>query len=800
MYDIGEVDGRPYLSMEYIDGEDLASLLRRIGRLPQDKAVEMARQLCAGLAAAHERGVLHRDLKPANVMIDGDGHVRLTDFGIAGTAGDDVNARAGTPGYMAPEQLTAGTVSVQSDLFALGLVLYEMFTGKRGIEAKTVDELLKLHERGLDLSTTSAFPDIDPGDRSGDPALPGPGSGEPPDIRPRGVGGPARRRPARRGARRGRDAVAGDGGRLRPHRRGAGANRSRPARGVPGGADRLRLSTRNATCSSVACPFGKPPVLLEERARTILAALGHTAAPRDESSRSATVATSSGGSGRSDHGADRWAWLPTGRAPAVTFSTARALGELTPAGTDATPHDRANPPATVSGMAGVVLDTEGRLLQLSIVPPQLEPPAAESGTIPRLDAAVRGGGSRSEPVHREPLPSGPARSSPTPARHGPGNWPNSGTFAGARRGRRVSGTAGVLLAGGAVDPAGADAGGARRRHAPSGAGDHRDAVRVALIVVTVVLARNNLRTGRGDRRGATRLAVLALVVQLVNWALGAHHATAPRHWWTGRSTRWGWRWWMPCSSGSAYLALEPMVRRRRPRRPRRVDPTARGAWRDPLVGRDVLLGLTSGIVFVLLFRGAAAASAWMGLPPTTPPMGSPDALVGGVPVLVGMLLGQCNSVILTSLVLVLLMVMIRSSVPWRPLAFAALTVLFALLLSAELIAGELLAFEIAMALAISAFVAAVAWRFGVLGVAAMLYSNQATFRAPIVATFDTWYASLTLTVLGGAGRAGPDRVRRRARWRALARPESAGAIAFGEPSPRSHERGRPARRVPAAPR
>ena len=81
LYDLGEADGRRFLTMEYVDGEDLASLLRRIGRLPEDKAIEIARQLCAGVAAAHERGVLHRDLKPANVMLDGEGNVRITDFG-----------------------------------------------------------------------------------------------------------------------------------------------------------------------------------------------------------------------------------------------------------------------------------------------------------------------------------------------------------------------------------------------------------------------------------------------------------------------------------------------------------------------------------------------------------------------------------------------------------------------------------------------------------------------------------------------------------------------------------------------
>jgi serine/threonine protein kinase len=96
---MGEVDGHVFLSMEYVDGEDLGALLRRIGRLPSDKALEIARKLCAGLAAAHAKGVLHRDLKPANVMLDARGEVLLTDFGLAGLA-DQVSssdARSGTP-------------------------------------------------------------------------------------------------------------------------------------------------------------------------------------------------------------------------------------------------------------------------------------------------------------------------------------------------------------------------------------------------------------------------------------------------------------------------------------------------------------------------------------------------------------------------------------------------------------------------------------------------------------------------------------------------------------------------------
>jgi hypothetical protein len=131
VYDIGEAEGLTYLSMEYVDGEDLASLLRRIGKLPQDKALEIARQLCAGLAAAHDKGVIHRDLKPANIMLDGKGHVRITDFGLAGVAEHIRDIRSGTLAYMSPEQVAGKGVTLRSDIYALGIVLHELLTGKR---------------------------------------------------------------------------------------------------------------------------------------------------------------------------------------------------------------------------------------------------------------------------------------------------------------------------------------------------------------------------------------------------------------------------------------------------------------------------------------------------------------------------------------------------------------------------------------------------------------------------------------------------------------------------------------------
>jgi serine/threonine-protein kinase len=152
VYDLAEHEGQPFLTMEFVDGEDVAALLRRVGRLPEEKAVEVARQLCSALAAVHDQGLLHRDLKPANVMLDGRGKVRLADFGLAGAAGESGESRSGTPAYMAPEQLAGQEASAKSDLYALGLVLYELFTGRKayaGADRNTPPSKPSSHVSGL---------------------------------------------------------------------------------------------------------------------------------------------------------------------------------------------------------------------------------------------------------------------------------------------------------------------------------------------------------------------------------------------------------------------------------------------------------------------------------------------------------------------------------------------------------------------------------------------------------------------------------------------------------------------------
>ena len=160
VYDIDELDGTTFLSMEFVDGEDLSSLLKRVGRFPEDRALEIARQICAGLAAAHERQVVHRDLKPANIMLDGAGKVRITDFGLAGVSGESL--RAGTPAYMAPEQIAGGEVSPRSDVYSLGLVLYEIFTGQRALEGKNLAELIHKREHSGIVPPTTIVKALDP--------------------------------------------------------------------------------------------------------------------------------------------------------------------------------------------------------------------------------------------------------------------------------------------------------------------------------------------------------------------------------------------------------------------------------------------------------------------------------------------------------------------------------------------------------------------------------------------------------------------------------------------------------------
>src|SRR5271154_4913433 len=132
VYEFNRVAGIAYTAMEFVKGESLRSVLNRFGGLPQRKATDLALQICSGLKEAHAQGIVHRDLKPENVMIDGQGNVKIMDFGIARSmeAGTRLTgSMVGTPAYMAPEQVAGKPVDYRTDIYSLGLILYEMFTG-----------------------------------------------------------------------------------------------------------------------------------------------------------------------------------------------------------------------------------------------------------------------------------------------------------------------------------------------------------------------------------------------------------------------------------------------------------------------------------------------------------------------------------------------------------------------------------------------------------------------------------------------------------------------------------------------
>ena len=141
MYDLSEEEGTSYITMEYVPGEDLKGMVKMMGRLSPGKSISIAKQVCEGLAEAHRLGVVHRDLKPQNIMIDKGGNARIMDFGIArsleekGITGAGV--MIGTPEYMSPEQVEGEEADQRSDIYALGVILYEMLTGKVPFEGDT---------------------------------------------------------------------------------------------------------------------------------------------------------------------------------------------------------------------------------------------------------------------------------------------------------------------------------------------------------------------------------------------------------------------------------------------------------------------------------------------------------------------------------------------------------------------------------------------------------------------------------------------------------------------------------------
>ncbi|HEY8232917.1 MAG TPA: protein kinase [Vicinamibacteria bacterium] len=661
VWDIGEADGQPFLSMEFVDGENLASLLRRIGRFPQDKAKDVARQVAEGLAAAHAKGLLHRDLKPANVMLDSQGHARLTDFGLAGfaesLAGD---VRSGTPSYMSPEQLLGREVSVRSDVYALGLLVYELVTGRRAFEGKGFAELARRHRDERPLEPSALVPGLEPAvERTILACL----EKEPRRRPPSALAVAAMlagRDPLEAAIAAGETpspelvAAAGESEGLRPR-----VARACLAAVVLGLVVFPILAAPRHVLSRV--PVEKSPAALEDRARELVGRLVE-AKPLDHEMGLTHDQDYLHWVRERGHGAERWKALAIGEPPLVEFwyrQSPRPILARSPVGRVS----RRDPPIEVAGMAGASYDLRGRLLAFYAVPPQLERPAdpgaaavaprlAEADWAPlfaeaRLEAAQL---QRVEPRWTPPFY--------VDARIAwEGRWPARPEVAfrveaASYRGRPVW----FEIKDPWTRP---------EREQASPLTPVRRRVQafyivflVTLIAVACGLAYRNLSLGRGDRRGAFRLALTLVALATGAWALRAHHAVEPAHEIGSFVMGAGLSLLVAAIVWLLYLALEPYVRRLRPWTLVSWTRLLNGGVRDPVVGRDVLAGMTFGTGLALANVLARACEESLGYPERPPELVALDVLLSPR-MLLSFVLGSPLDATVAGLALLLLFLVLR---------------------------------------------------------------------------------------------------------------------------------------------
>jgi predicted Ser/Thr protein kinase len=613
VYDIGESGDVMYVSMEYVDGEDLGSLLSRIGRLPVDKGMEVARKLCAGLAAAHARDVLHRDLKPRNIMIDAHGEVRIMDFGLA-VIPSQLDARdigSGTPLYMAPEQLAGREVTRQSDLYALGLVLYELFTGKRPFDATPIDDLRRQretsdvtwpsrHVAGLSSELDRVIIQcLDPNPQKrptsalhiaaalpiGDPLADAIAAGETPA--PSVV------------------AAAGENEGVRP-------------------ALAIGLLTAAIASVLIVCaatpyvqiagrvPLRQPPAALTAKARDIANTLGHSATSRHVSHGFSYDADQIGYLRRTmrERGRARmpeWA-AALSRAPyPLAFwyhesSSRLSTGPQEPLSwTHMVPADL----STQSGsMLSMKLDVDGRLLRFAAAGPRGAADADARRQRVNWDVLFTAAG-----LDIAAFSSVSPLTTPHVAFDQQQAW--TGPYFNAAEAVRVEAAsyAGSVVLFEILFP---------WTTSPSGmvppAQLGSDLLILALLVLVAGVAAHNWKLQRGDPRGAWRLGVFTAS----GYALSLSLAVEPSALASGVWTALAFSLSLGLVVATVYLALEPWVRRLWPHALITWARVLTGRWRDAVVGRDVLIGAAVACMNAAIQRLAQLAAVQFGATPAHP--------------------------------------------------------------------------------------------------------------------------------------------------------------------------------------
>jgi serine/threonine-protein kinase len=750
VYDVGDVEGHTFFTMEYVDGEDLASLLRRIGRLPEDKALDIARQLCAGLAAAHSKGVLHRDLKPANIMLDGRGQVVVTDFGLAGVATqiEGAEIRSGTPAYMAPEQLAGKEVSTRSDIYSLGLVLYEVFTGKRAFAEKAADAVRRRGDKTLS-RPSSVVRDLNP-------------------VIERVILRCLEEEPSARPATVLSVAAALPGGDPLAAALAAGETPSPQMVAASGETAGLRPRAAVLCLASVLLGLGLmsflgihnsalgkinldlTPEVLQQKARELITQLGYPEKPLDYASGLDYDGDFQEYVEKNSKPHPDWNAIFAARPALLTFwyrqSSDTMLAEgyrdqlLNPGIIE--PDD---PPQTLSGMINVKLDSQGRLVNFQAIPPQ-KSDASSSAAVVDWKPLFAAAGLDPEKFEASAsmwnsLADSDQRAAWT------GVWPGTSrplrVEAAAWHGKPVY----FSLIGDWTKPD-------RTKSSETSVGKKAGQVISAILFLSLFffairVARQNYRQGRGDRAGALRLAIVMFGLEMLLWLCRGHFVFSYDEFFlfvmavsTGLFVS-GTTWML-------YLALEPWVRRRWPQTIISWSRLLSGQFRDPLVGRDVLFGVMLGVVWILIFQIRYIPMMRMG---AAPGVGQMEYMEGGRTAL-GAWLMQIPTSILGTLQFFFLLLGLKVLLRKDWIAAVAFVALFALPrgLTSSYMSVELPAWILIYAVAVL-----LVYRFGLVPLACAIFTVNMLVNLPFASDISAWYMSasvlavLSIVALAGWG-------------------------------------------------
>jgi serine/threonine protein kinase len=746
VYDVGEEVGHTFFTMEYVDGEDLASLFRRIGRLPQDKALDIARQLCAGLAAAHVKGVLHRDMKPANIMLDGRGQVVITDFGLAGVADQIQGAEvhSGTPAYMAPEQLAGKEVSVRSDIYALGLVLYEVFTGKHAFAEASEEALRSRGEktlrrpssivRDLDLAVERVIlrclesePTARPANvlsvaaalPGGDPLAAALAAGETPS--PQMV------------------ATSGESEGFGPP----------VAIAILAG---ILLGLTFAVYYSIhysaydKMSLDLTPEVLTQKAREIVSRLGYEGRPAD-SAFGLDIDGDFLESVENDKPRPDWDKVLATRPSLLQYWYRQSPEQMVAVEfTDdnlRTPGIvRENDPQTVtSGMVNLELDPQGQLTYFQAIPPQKLTTTGDDAKPQTAafdwDVLFRAAGLDPPKF----TPTEPAWNS-LAASDARGAW--KGVWPGTTRPLRVEAASFqgkpvfFRLVGDWTKPA-------RMVSAEKKSfGQQPDRIIFLLVLVLglsggAFLARRNYLRGRGDRQGALRLAIIMFLLEMALFACRSHFATI------GDTIGLiviaiGTALFLSGAMWIFYMAIEPWVRRQWPKSIISWSRLLAGSWRDPVVARDILIGVALGVVWILVFQIRYIAMMHMG---ASPALGSTDALIGGR-VALGWWLRQWLQSIQSTMVFFLALFGLKVLLRKEWIAAAVFVAIFAL---PRGLTGSYIKIELPTQILVYAIALVIVIRFGLVPLVCAIFTTDMTVNVPLSADFSIWYMTTSILAL-----------------------------------------------------